>query len=126
MSNIQYQYNPKHRSGIAKIDRTIWVVSIEKEEHFFWSAVKKEYLCIKNNFWWIETTYIGKTDSKKAFIAKFKSDNNDLWHGYPVTAERCPQDVPPTNILETWLKLKLLKRKDVKNIKIGRGYADTI
>lgn len=126
MNNIQYKCNPKHRTGLPKIDRTIWIVSEQIEEGFFRSSVVNNYKCLNHNFWWIEKKHIGQTDTKMAFIAKFKSDNNNLWHGYPVTAERTPYDRPPTTILEEWLKKDLLRRKNVSDIKRGRGYADTI
>lgn len=125
----KYKVNQKHRSKRPKEDCTQWIVSEDKEQSFFESAIKSMYVCPKNCYWWVEpkkTTIkpveIGRTDLNFEFIAKFRSDNNDEWHGYPVTAERAPHDVPPTSILAKWLALKIFSKKEINNIERGRGY----
>lgn len=119
----------KHRNKKPKPDRTIWLVAENAEESFFWNAVKNRYVCVKNCYWWVEVnpinqakTIMGKTDVDYAYIAKFVSDHDDEWHGYPVTAKRSPHDVPHTEILERWRKLNFFTKKEITDMKKGRGY----
>lgn len=125
----KYKCNPKHRNTKPKSDKTIWLVSQEQEELFFRKSVNDNYLCDKNCYWWVdvkpetsEKIIMGQTDVNYAYIAKFKSDHNDEWHGYPVTAERAPHDIPHTTILDEWKKLKFFSKKEVSDLKKGRGY----
>jgi hypothetical protein len=130
LNEMKYDSNDgKHRNRQPKSDRTIWLVNEVKEESFFWSAVKSSYLCDKNCYWWVDVTsgtntknIMGRTDINYAYIAKFKSNHNNEWHGYPVTAERSPHDVPHSNILEEWRKLKIFSKKEASDLKKGRGY----
>lgn len=119
----------KHRNKIPKADRTIWLVSEEVETAFFWDAVENDYICDRNCYWWVNVnsdnqikTIMGQTDVDYAYIAKFTSDHGDEWHGYPVTAKRSPHDVPHTKILERWRKLNFFTKKEVTDLKRGRGY----
>lgn len=125
----KYKCNPKHRNTKPESDKTIWLVTESQEEVFFWSSVAKSYVCDKNCYWWVsvatetsEKNIIGRTDVNYAYIAKFKSDHNNEWHGYPVTAERTPHDVPHTTILDEWKRLKFFSKKEVSDLKKGRGY----
>ncbi|HEK2032670.1 hypothetical protein NFF72_14665 [Proteus mirabilis] len=125
----KYRINYKHRNNFPRSDCTQWIVCEKDEQTFFGKAIKLEYLCSKNCYWWVEVEgktvkplRIGRTDINYAFIAKFRSDNNDEWHGYPVTAERAPHDVPPTSILKKWHKLNIFSKREINNIEKGRGY----
>ncbi|HBX9786210.1 TPA: hypothetical protein P7484_001649 [Klebsiella pneumoniae] len=130
LNEMKYDSNDgKHRNRKPKPDRTIWLVAEEKEESFFWSAVGKSYLCNKNCYWWVDVTpgtneknIMGRTDINYAYIAKFTSNHNNEWHGYPVTAERAPHDVPHSDILDAWRKLNFFSKKEATDIKKGRGY----
>lgn len=130
-SEMKYDSNDgKHRNRKPKPDRTIWLVSEAEEEAFFWSAVKKPYLCDKNCYWWVDVipgtndkNVMGRTDKNFAFIAKYTGNHNNEWHGYPVTGERTPHDVPHSYILEAWRKLKFFSKKEATDLKKGRGYA---
>lgn len=130
LHEMKYDSNRgKHRNRRPKSDRTIWLVSEEKEEVFFWGAVREKYICDKNCYWWVDVTpgtnqkgIIGRTDVNYAFIAKFTSDHNNEWHGYPVTTERSPYDVPHTTILDKWRELNFFSKKEVTDIKRGKGY----
>ncbi|WP_146741435.1 MULTISPECIES: hypothetical protein [Lonsdalea] len=133
LAGKNYTINSKHRNGVPKSDCTQWIVSEKEETDFFCGSVSKSLQCAKNNYWWVEfdasnkkLKIIGKTDAKYAFIAKFVADNNNLWHGYPVTAERSPYDVPPTNVLNYWREQSHLSKQEVCDIKRGRGYAKNI
>ncbi|MDR7344794.1 hypothetical protein J2X14_003236 [Pantoea alhagi] len=125
----KYKCNPKHRNTKPESDKTIWLVNEAQEETFFWESVDEKYVCDKNCYWWVNVTpatseknIIGRTDVNYAYIAKFKSDHNNEWHGYPVTAERSPHDVPHTTILDEWKRLKFFSKKEVSDLKKGRGY----
>lgn len=128
---MKYDSNDgKHRNRQPRADRTIWLVTESKEENYFWSAVDKSYLCDKNCYWWVDVTpgtndknIMGQTDINYAYIAKFTTNHNAEWHGYPVTGERTPHDVPHSDILETWRKLKFFSKKEATDLKRGRGYA---
>ncbi len=129
IEKMKYVVNPKHRTRTPKSDCTQWTVSETEEKRFFNEAVQATLLCQKNFYWWVETHVtsrkpleIGRTDVNYAFIAKFRADNNNEWHGYPVTAERAPHDVPPTQILKNWLNMNLFSKKEVNNLEKGRGY----
>ncbi|WP_155033437.1 hypothetical protein [Enterobacter hormaechei] len=129
ISGKKYKVNQKHRTNKPKVDCTQWIVSETDERSFFGNAIKSQYICSKNCYWWVEATAvtikpieIGKTDLNYAFIAKFRSDNNDEWHGYPVTGERAPHDIPPTSVLAKWRELKIFSKKEINDIERGRGY----
>jgi len=125
----KYICNSKHRRKKPKYDRTIWLVSEEKEKLFFWKAVEKKYICNKNFYWWVDITQntntktiMGRTDTNYAYIGKFVSNHNNEWHGYPVTAERVPEDLPHVTILNKWKKLDYFSKKEIANLIRGRGY----
>lgn len=125
----KYVVNPKHRTRTPKSDCTQWIVAEPEEKRFFNNAVQANLLCEKNFYWWVEAHVtslkpleIGITDVNYAFIAKFRADKNNEWHGYPVTAERSPYDVPPTQILKNWRNMNLFSKKEVNDLEKGRGY----
>lgn len=129
VQGLKYVINKKHRTRLPKSDCTQWIVTEKDEITFFDNTVSAKFLCRGNFYWWVETCkatnnplQIGRTDLHYAYIAKFRSDNNNEWHGYPVTGERNPHDVPPTSILESWFKNKVFSKKEVSDITRGRGY----
>ncbi|MBT0717793.1 hypothetical protein HGT71_05840 [Rosenbergiella epipactidis] len=128
-NQMKYKCNPKHRNGKPESDKTMWLVNEHQEETYFWDSVEENYVCDKNCYWWVDVTIgtnekkiIGQTDTNYAYIAKFKSDRNNEWHGYPVTGERTPHDVPHTTILNEWKNLNFFSKKEVTNLRRGRGY----
>ncbi|EOD6736278.1 hypothetical protein QMS71_08145 [Cronobacter sakazakii] len=123
--NRKYTINPKHRGRVAKSDCTQWVVSEEEELNFFDESLTNNFNCASSFFWWALdkdiTPHLGVTDTDKAYIAKFVSDNNDIWHGYPVTGLR-KNDIPDDTIIKKWKEGSVIKKKYIHNLMIGRGY----
>lgn len=125
VSGKQYTINPKHRTNVAKSDCTQWVVPETDELELFGKSVSNGYMCLFSCYWWaidkdIEP-HLGETDVDKAYIAKFVSDNNELWHGYPITGLR-KGDIPDSTVIQKWKANNIIKKKYISDLMRGRGY----
>jgi hypothetical protein len=119
-----YKVNRKHRDQTAKHNCTQWTISEWDEIRLFSVAKTNEWKCIKNCLWAIEKedgdfSELGKTDKYTAFIAKYVVDNNQEWHGYPVTPSR-DADRPPTEILDSWRSKNIISKAQQGKIIKGK------
>jgi len=119
-----YKVNRKHRDQVAKADCTQWIVSEWEEVRLFTVAKKNEWICPKNCLWAIEGngkkfTELGKTDKDLAYIAKYVTNHNHEWHGYPVTPSRSA-DRPPTAILDCWRNGNIITKSQQGKIVKGK------
>ena len=119
-----YKVNRKHRDQKAKADCTQWKVSEWEEVKLFSIAKIKEWICPKNNLWAIEKngnkhTELGHTDKDIAYLAKYVTNKNNEWHGYPVTPSR-EADRPPTIVLDSWRKEQLITKPQQSKIIKGK------
>ncbi|MBH0017894.1 hypothetical protein [Pseudoalteromonas sp. NGC95] len=117
-----YKVNRKHRDQKPKAACTQWKVSEWQEIKLFSTAKEKEWVCPRNHLWAIEKigniyTELGNTDKDIAYMAKYVTNKNNEWHGYPVTPSR-DADRPPTTVLDAWREEKIItKPKQSKIIK---------
>ena len=119
-----YKVNRKHRTQRAAATCTQWVVSEWEEIQLFSTAKLNEWICPKECLWAIrkindKLSVLGKTDKKSAFIAKYVSNNNNEWHGYPVTPSR-DADRPPSEVLDAWREAGIINKSTQAKIVKGK------
>lgn len=117
-----YRVHTKHRASQPTKDASIWTVSNWVELHIFADASKNNWAtAAKNWLWGIDTTnglsLIGRDVENNCYIAKFKKDRNDEWHGYPVHPR--DEDIPPDAVLESWRLKSYIDSTEKKRIKAG-------
>ena len=120
-----YTFNPQHRDGNP--NKSQWIIIEADEKSLFetsysagWKDTEnKKCFGIKKS----ETNIIvlGKCKDRitNLKIAKFVSDHQDNWHGYPANYRTNQQDKPTTNILQKWVEENLITKS--KMGKIARG-----
>ncbi len=109
---------------MAKEDCTQWVVSEWEEIKLFAMAKAYDWACPKGALWAMEKNEgviveLGRTDKDAAYMAKYVTNINDEWHGYPVTPFR-QADRPPTKILDAWRNAELITKSQQGRIVKGR------
>jgi len=119
-----YKVNLKHRSQKPKKDCTQWIVSEWQELRLFIEAEANNWVCKKNCLWGISKNNdglipLGKTDTSDVYMAKYITNINNEWHGYPVSPAR-EADRPPTTILDSWIDKGFINK--AKSRKIIKGY----
>ncbi|EPQ9963587.1 hypothetical protein [Vibrio cholerae] len=124
MKLSSYKVNPKHRAQKPKEDCTQWTVSEWVELNLFVEGQKKEWVCGKNNVWSIEGsignyTEIGNNGTASAYMAKYVTDHNGEWHGYPVVPSR-QADRPPTTVLDSWKNSGIINKHIQSKITKGK------
>lgn len=126
MKLSSYKVNPKHRTQTPKEDCTQWTVSEWIELNLFVEGQKNEWVCKKNNVWSIQGSInnyikIGHNGSDDAYMAKYVTDHNGEWHGYPVVPFR-QADRPPTVILDNWKSRGIITKSMQASITKGKWY----
>lgn len=120
-----YTINPKHRGNVPQENCTQWVCTEADEVTFFSNSLDSNFLSKNDSYWWVvdkdHCSHIGITNINNAYIAKFVCDNNNFWHGYPVTGMR-KGDIPSDDIIAMWHSSNIIKKKYLDNLKRGRGY----
>ncbi|MBR9902610.1 MAG: hypothetical protein GYB15_01435 [Gammaproteobacteria bacterium] len=119
-----YKVNRKHRDQKPKPDCTQWIVSEWEEIRLFSIAKFKNWVCPKKCLWSIEkdgsnVVELGTDGMGSAYMAKFVSNHNHEWHGYPVTPSRSA-DRPPTSVLDSWRNDGLINKSQQGKIVKGR------
>jgi hypothetical protein len=123
---ITYQFNDQHRN--MNPNKSRWTVSINDEATIFQHAASWLWLVKCSGCGWGLHTdahglhYLGTVPGEKhSFIAKFVSDNNhNAWHGYPADHMSNPHDIPPANILTSWVKNKFIGNPKMRKIMKGQ------
>lgn len=119
-----YKVNRKHRDQKPKADCTQWVVSEWEEIRLFSIAKYNDWFCAKSCLWAIEKNAdffvkLGSTGEDSAYMAKFVSNHNHEWHGYPVVPSKAA-DRPPTTVLDSWRERGIISRSQQAKIIKGR------
>lgn len=119
-----YKINRKHRNQAPKPDCTQWTISEWDEIRLFSIAKSKMWVCPKNCLWAIEKDgvnfiQLGTTGADIAYMAKYVTNLNHEWHGYPVTPSR-NADRPPTMILDSWKKEGIITKSQQSKIVKGK------
>lgn len=117
-----YKVNNKHRVASPTKFASIWTVSEWVEIQLFCEASRKEWQA-KNILWAIHgesasLLQIGLDTENNLYIAKFRCDHNNEWHGYPI----CPRkdDIPPESVLEKWRQDGKIDKKVKRHIQTGK------
>lgn len=119
-----YKINRKHRDQVAKDDCTQWTVSEWEEIKLFSIAKANQWVCPKGCLWAVERSgsnlaELGRTGRDIAYMAKYVTNQNHEWHGYPVTPSRLA-DRPPTVILDSWRNAELITKPQQAKIIKGK------
>lgn len=121
---VIYTVSKKHRGENPQ--KSIWIIPMPTEIDLFVDAIKSGYeknytawnLLKSNNV----ISVIGmSSDGQELKLAKFVDGNkNDQWHGYPANYLRNNQDIPPSNILESWVNNKSITPATMSKIRRGQ------
>ncbi|GJJ02770.1 hypothetical protein RugamoR64_33080 [Duganella rhizosphaerae] len=117
-----YRVHTKHRAGKPTEKASMWTVDNWKEIQLFSDASRNGWATpLKGWLWSIDTvngmSELGVDISNICYIAKFKIDHNNEWHGYPVHPRG--DDIPPDAVLESWRLNSYIDSTDKKRIRSG-------
>lgn len=123
---LTYQFNGQHRNMNPK--KSQWTVSINNEAAIFQCAASWCWLVKDIGCGWglyIDANcpqYLGTVPGREqSFIAKFVSDiNHNAWHGYPADYLSNAHDIPPANILISWVENKFIGNPKMRKIMRGQ------
>lgn len=119
-----YKINPKHRTSKPSSAASVWTVSEWIEIQLFVEASRNNWSSNgKSILWSIYSTTAGPSKigldlSNDLYIAKFRCDTNQEWHGYPVHPR--DDDIPPKEVLENWRNEKIIDKTDMRRIQTGK------
>jgi hypothetical protein len=125
--DMVYIPHPHHRDAGYAAHKSQWSVSLESEISCFNKAVASEWLCNKDFHWGLcihETSpsYLGVSqlpEKLPLFVAKFVSDAQNNWHGYPVAHWLAPFDKPSKTVVDKWKNAGLIN--GAQRARIVRG-----
>jgi|SanBayMetagenome_1026888.scaffolds.fasta_scaffold02444_2 hypothetical protein len=124
-----YFHKHDHRNKSPK--KSQWTITEDEEKICFENSLlskwNEEHLSWGLHFNEKKVQYLGKSAEFESvscdlFIAKFiDGDKNKQWHGYPANPNgKKPQDIPPVNVLNDWLKNEYLRRATIRKITKGQ------
>lgn len=127
--DVLYIHKIDHRNNSP--EKSQWSIDESEERTCFKTSLKCDLnkplysswgLYLNNN----KAEYLGTTAQREPeqyqlFIAKFVDSNkNNKWHGYPANPSGKPQDIPPDDVLNDWLKKEYLRRALIRKITQGK------
>jgi hypothetical protein len=119
-----YKIDPDHRGRMPIKDKSQWEIGEWEELILFTLAKQRDWISPKKAWLWSihikggKRVKIGKDEDGDLFIAKYKTDSNDEWHGYPVSPRQF--DIPPQQVLDLWLEEGFIDKADKKRIIGGK------
>lgn len=129
MSSVpKYVPNPKHRNW--KPGESQWQIT-KSEEHDSFRLAWRENWCLDGRGFGLHVVEDGHEKPRaqilgviedhktEVFVAKFVSDPNDQWHGYPADHTK-NQDRPARSILNHWLTADLVPPSKIRKIGCGQ------
>lgn len=123
-AHASYLIYPPHRNGHH--NKSQWRLNEDDELACFRKAYENE-CCVGHVGWGLHMVSgvaetLGVSIHKEELkIAKFVDSNkNSLWHGYPADYRRKRQDVPSDSVLQKWIQLNLIDRRQAVKLKGGR------
>lgn len=98
----------KHR-GKSSQHKSIWssAISPDMEYGIFCSSDESDWCDQNQNYWGVLEKGKKILGERGEYICKFPRTSNqqDPWHGYPVSPkENGPSDTPPDSLVEQWVK----------------------
>lgn len=120
-----YKVNLQHRGKLPKAQKSQWVVDEWEELRLFALAQLHGWRCAKqSSFWSIKAEHasplckIGEDKDGDLYLAKYVSDKQNQWHGYPVAPRQF--DVPPSAVLQLWVSAEIMTRAKANKILQGK------
>ena len=124
MQFSSYKVNRKHRGRVPTDDASMWSVSEWDEVFLFATAQASGWMKPGENVLWAirragkSLCKLGDDPENPLYIAKYTTDHNSEWHGYPVHPRK--DDIPPECVLERWREAGLIDKTDKKRIQGGK------
>lgn len=124
MQFISYKVNPKHRAAKPTDDASVWTVSTWVEVQLFGEASRKNWKTSNKDLLWAMVPgeggalKVGIDLENDLYIAKFRCDHNQEWHGYPVHPRDA--DIPPESVLECWRQEDIIDKTTKRRIQQGK------
>lgn len=124
MQFFSYKINQKHRVKKPTEEASIWTVSEWIEIQLFGEASRKNWRSNGKEFLWSiygatnGPVKIGVDTENDLYMAKFRCDHNQEWHGYPVHPRG--GDIPPEPVLELWRQEEIIDKTDKRRIQTGK------
>lgn len=109
---MPYTPNPQHRNHQFAMQKSQWQIGVPDEQACYQQSRLQTWTC--GRFYWgvhavgnrAGTLGISpRPDCEDLFVAKFVSDQQDNWHGYPVAPWLSPFDKPSHDVLAAWCEI---------------------
>jgi len=119
-----YRVNPVHRGALPKARKSQWTISEWHELRLFTLAECKGWVSSKKQELWSiyiqggKRIKIGEDLDGDLYIAKYVTDANNEWHGYPVAPRQ--YDIPPNEVVSSWHENGLIDKTDKSRIIGGK------
>ncbi|WP_298273851.1 hypothetical protein [uncultured Bradyrhizobium sp.] len=112
-----------HRDGTP--GKAQWKIGLSEERGIFQVAMASQW--IESKFAWslyqsagsVAHLGVDRDHVTQVFVARFDEHADDEWHGYPCNYKK-PQQRPPTDVLNDWLKKALLSPAKIRKIASGQ------
>ena len=120
----RYVVNQKHRVAQPTDVASVWRVSDWQEIVLCSEAAVKNWACNKGALWNTSEKFgkdqyrLGEDKEGNLWVAKFVSDHNNEWHGYPVRPLKF--DIPPAATVQAWCEAGRMDVVDVRRMQKGQ------
>lgn len=120
----RYVLNQKHRVAQPTTVASVWRVSDWQEVALCSEAAIRNWTCSKGALWNTSEKFganeylIGEDQKGNLWVAKFVSDHNSEWHGYPVRPVK--YDIPPAQAIRAWCEIGRIDASDARRIQKGQ------
>lgn len=116
-----YTVNEQHRGMLPLHQKSQWRVDEWEELRLFFLAYKNEWICNKNHLWSLSESFsvLGEDSKGELNLAKYWSDHQNVWHGFPVSPKRTG-DRPPSEVLKDWMQKGFVKKREASKIAEGK------
>lgn len=128
----RYTVNKQHRDNTR--EKSQWCITTAEELDVFAHGLINNWLSENRKVLW--SVFRGETDFKignesqsnknqgskclHLYIAKFTCDNNEEWHGYPISGYQNENRYIPKKISDDWLHKKLISKKIFTKFQQGK------
>jgi hypothetical protein len=124
-NGVHYVHHPHHRNHMDQ--KSQWTISENDERGVFADAHHRNWL-ISYKGWGLkilncQIVYLGVAQDhvEEVFVAKFVCGGpGQPWHGYPADHRNNSADIPDREILDDWIKNKVLPACKVSKILGGK------
>lgn len=125
-SVVHYFHKMDHRDRTP--GKAQWKIGLPEERNIFQAAMASQWT--ESKFAWslyqlagsVAHLGVDRDHVTQVLVARFDEHADDEWHGYPCNYKE-PQQRPPTEVLNDWLKKELLPRAKIRKIASGQRCA---